>query len=88
MAGVGRLLSRLRVGTHQGNELTRNFPGNARPSLYYHHVWLLTTLVYFLKLLYVNSYVLGGRMARNLFYFVHCMCLYICLQLFVRRIVP
>ena len=41
------------------------------------HVWLLTTLVYLLKLLYVNSCVAGGRMARNLFHFVHCMCLYI-----------
>ena len=30
----------------------------------------------------------GGRMARNLFHFVHCMCLDIFLQLFVRRIVP
>ena len=27
------------------------------------HVWLLTTLVYLLKLLYVNSLVVGGRMA-------------------------
>ena len=32
------------------------------------HVWLLTTLVYLLKLLYVNSCVVGGRMARNLFF--------------------
>ena len=31
------------------------------------HVWLLVTLVYLLKLLYVNSCVVGGRMARNLF---------------------
>ena len=29
----------------------------------------LTTLVYLLKLLYVNSCVVGGRMARNLFFF-------------------
>ena len=40
----------------------------------------------------VNSCVVGGRIARNLFYFilylVYCMCLYIFLQLFVRRIVP
>ena len=34
------------------------------------HVWLLTTLVHLLKLLYVNSSVAGGRMARNLFFFV------------------
>ena len=33
------------------------------------HVWLLTTLVYLLKLLYVNSCMVGGRMARNLFLF-------------------
>ena len=33
------------------------------------HVWLLTTLVYLLKLLYVNSSVVGGRMAWNLFLF-------------------
>ena len=52
------------------------------------HVRLLTTLVYLLTFLYVNSRVVGGRMARNQFYFVHCMCLYIFLQLFVRRIVP
>ena len=31
------------------------------------HVWLLTTFVYLLKLLYINSCVVGGRMARNLF---------------------
>ena len=52
------------------------------------HVWILTSLVYLLKLLYVNYCVVGCRMAQNLFYFVHCMCLYIFLQLFVRRIVP
>ena len=61
------------------------------------HVWLLATLVYLLKFLYVNSCVVGGRIARNLLFFfffffflnlVHCMCLYIFLQLFVRRIVP
>ena len=52
------------------------------------HVWLLTTLVYLLKLLYVNSCMDGGHMARNLFYFVHCICLCIFLQLFVQRIVP
>ena len=33
------------------------------------HVWLLTILVYLLKLLYVNSCVVGGRMAQNLFLF-------------------
>ena len=38
--------------------------------------------------MYVNSCVIGGRMAWNLFHFVHCMRLYIFLQLFVRRIVP
>ena len=27
------------------------------------HVWLLTTLVYLLKLLYANSFMVGGRMA-------------------------
>ena len=52
------------------------------------HVWLLTTLVYLLKLLYVNSCVVGSHMAQNLFYFVHCICLCIFLQLFVWRIVP
>ena len=52
------------------------------------HVWLLATLVYLLKLLYVNSCVVGGRIGRNLFHLVHCMCLDIFLQLFVRRIVP
>ena len=37
------------------------------------HVWLLSTLVYLLKLLYVNSCVVGGHMAKNLFInFVHC----------------
>ena len=34
------------------------------------HVWLLTTFVYLMKLLYINSCVVGGRMARNLFYFI------------------
>ena len=31
------------------------------------HVWLLTTLVYLLKLLYVNSCMVGSHMAQNLF---------------------
>ena len=50
------------------------------------HVWLLATLVYLLKFLYVNSCVVGGRIGRNLLFFsffsfsffinlVHCMCL-------------
>ena len=34
------------------------------------HVWLLTTLVYLLKLLYVNWCVVGGRMAQNLLFLV------------------
>ena len=33
------------------------------------HVWLLTTLVYLLKLLYVNSCMVGSHMAWNLFLF-------------------
>ena len=37
------------------------------------HVWLLITLVYLLKLLYVNSCVVGGRMAWNLYFnFLSC----------------
>ena len=48
------------------------------------HVWLLTTLVYLLKLLYVNYCVVGGRMARNFvlffffffFFFVCIVCVY------------
>ena len=37
------------------------------------HVWLLATLVYVLKFLYVNSCVVGGRIARNLsFNFIPC----------------
>ena len=43
------------------------------------HVWLLTTLVYLLKLLYVNYCVVVGRMARNLFYFIlSIVCVYTC----------
>ena len=43
------------------------------------HVWFLATLVYLLKFLYVNSCVVGRRIARNLYfililYLVHCMC--------------
>ena len=34
------------------------------------HVWLLATLVYLLKFLYVNSCVVGGRIGRNLFFFL------------------
>ena len=33
------------------------------------HVWLLATLVYLLKFLYVNSCVVGGRIGRNLLFF-------------------
>ena len=33
------------------------------------HVWLLATLVYLLKFLYVNSCVVGGRIGRNLVFF-------------------
>ena len=37
------------------------------------HVWLLATLVYLLKFLYVNSCVVGGRIARNLYFnFISC----------------
>ena len=47
-------------------------------------VWLLTTWIYLLKLLYVNS-----SCGWNLFsFFVYCMYLYILLQLFIRRIMP
>ena len=36
-------------------------------------VWLLTTLVYLLKFLYINSCVVGGRIARNLYFnFISC----------------
>ena len=52
------------------------------------HVWLLTTLVYILKLLYVNSCVVWSSYILKPFYSVHCMYLYIFLLLFVRRIVP
>ena len=56
------------------------------------HVWLLATLVYLLKFLYVNSCVVGGRIGRNLlFYFKSCplyVFIHFFLQLFVRRIVP
>ena len=52
------------------------------------HVWLLTTLVYILTLLYVNSCVVWRSYVLKPFYFVHCMCLYIFLLLFVWRIVP
>ena len=34
------------------------------------HVWLLTTLVYLLNFLYVNSCVVSSRMARNLSIFI------------------
>ena len=45
---------------------------------------------FYFSLLVASSFscVVGGRMAWNLCYFVHCMCLYIFLQLFLRRIVP
>ena len=33
------------------------------------HIWLLATLVYLLKFLYVNSCVVGGRIGRNFFSF-------------------
>ena len=33
------------------------------------HVWLLATLVYLLKFLYVNSCMVGGRIGRNLLFF-------------------
>ena len=37
------------------------------------HVWLLATLVYLLKFLYVNSCVVGRRIARNLYFnFMFC----------------
>ena len=37
------------------------------------HVWLLATLVYLLKFLYVNSCMIGGRIARNLYFnFISC----------------
>ena len=37
------------------------------------HVWLLATLVYLLKFLYVNSCVVGGHIARNLYFnFISC----------------
>ena len=37
------------------------------------HVWLRTTLVYLLKFLYVNSCVVGRRIARNLYFnFISC----------------
>ena len=37
------------------------------------HVWLLATLVYLLEFLYVNSCVVGGRIARNLYFnFISC----------------
>ena len=52
------------------------------------HVWLLTTLVYILKLLYINYCVVWRSYVLKPFYFVHCMCLYFFLLLFVRRIVP
>ena len=52
------------------------------------HVWLLTTLVYILKLLYVNYCVVWRSYVLIPSYFVHFMCLYIFLLLFVRRIVP
>ena len=46
---------------------------------------LLTTVVYLLKLLYVNSCVVAGRSyGPKPFSFVRCMCLYIFLQLLVR----
>ena len=43
------------------------------------HVWLLATLVYLLKFLYVNSCVVGGRRARNFliyFYILSIVCVY------------
>ena len=39
------------------------------------HVYLVTTLVYLLNLLYVNCPWFGGRTAQQIFYFVHCMCI-------------
>ena len=38
------------------------------------HVWLLATLVYLLKFLYVNSCVGCGRIARNLFLNIFKSC--------------
>ena len=35
------------------------------------HVWLLATLVYLLKFLYVNSCVVCGRIARNLYFYIY-----------------
>ena len=43
------------------------------------HIWLLTNLVYLLKLLYANSCVVGGRMAWNLFILsIVCVCTFFC----------
>ena len=52
------------------------------------HVYLLKTLVYLLKLLHVNSCMVWQSCCLKPFYVVRCMCSYIFLQLFVRRIVP
>ena len=47
------------------------------------HVWLLTTLVYLLKLLYVNSCMVGGHMAWNLFILsIVCVYTFFCIFLY------
>ena len=52
------------------------------------YVWLRTTLVCLPKLLYVNSCMVWWSYGLKPFYFVHCMCLYIFLQLFVQHVMP
>ena len=44
------------------------------------HVWLLATLVYLLKFLYVNYCVVCGRIARNLYFLYFYILSIVCVH--------